>query len=187
MPQLPALSLQVTCQCPAIRFPSVSVFSNTSLQVTTSTLSGSSAHNSSLWQWGQLCYPKAGGSLFLRAGQGLLPRCVRAVAPLSVSPFSWAKGQTRQLPLFCNQLWVDPYRKQGCTIKLKERVRKKPTNQPNKQTGHAHPLSGIQLVDRTNKRCIFRKPWHLSSVGLGSFPCMCTVPQIPQGEKAKNG
>lgn len=187
MPQLLALSLQVTCRCPAARFPLIPVLPNTSLQVTAYTLWGSSARNSSPAPHsseGSFANLRQEGSLLQRAGEGLLPGCMWGQRhPLSVRPRE-PRG-TRQLPLLCNQLWADPYGKQGCTIKLKERIRKKQTNQPNKQAGHTHPLSGIQLADRTDKRYTFRKPWHLSSAGLQPFPCMCTVPQIPQGEKAK--
>lgn len=164
MPQLLALSLQVTCRRPAARFPLIpvlpDVLPDTSLQVTTSTSCGSSACNSSPAPHsseGSFANLRQEGSLLQRAGEGLLPRCMRGHwHPLSVCPRE-PRG-THQLPLLCNQLWADPYGKQGCTIKLKERIRKKQTNQPNKQAGHAHPLSGIQLADRTDKRCTFRKP-----------------------------
>lgn len=69
-----ALSLQVTCRCPAATFPLISVFSNTCLQVTTSTLCGSSAHSSSPAHWGNggsFANVRQEGSLLQWAGKGL--------------------------------------------------------------------------------------------------------------------
>lgn len=44
-------------------------------------------------------------------------------------------------PWLCNQPWLDAYRKRGRTIKFKERMRKKQTNQPNKHKDHTNRLS----------------------------------------------
>lgn len=91
-------------------FPLIFAFSNTSLQVATFNLSGSSAYNSS-----PACcsYHKAGGEPAL-VGSKRAPASVhvRATAP-AVSPSSRAKRQTRRLPLFCNQPWFDAYGKRG--------------------------------------------------------------------------
>jgi len=65
---------------------------------------------------------------------------MQATAP-AVRPSPRAKRRTRRLPVFCDQPCFDAYGKQRCTIKLKERIRKKQTNQPNKQTDHTRHLS----------------------------------------------
>lgn len=50
-------------------------------------------------------------------------------------------GLPRWFSWLCNQPWLDAYTKRGRTIKLKERMRKKQTNQPNKHTDHTNHLS----------------------------------------------
>lgn len=164
-------------------FPLIFTFPDTSLQVAAFGSPGSSAQNSAparcssrrslanVRQEGGCSGGQQTGSC-LGAHVGKDTRCQSVHASLTAS-----------LVLQSTPVRADG--KQGCAIKFQQRIRKKRTSQPNKQTDHTHHLSGSQLVDRCNERCALRKPRRRSSVGSPLFPCMCAVLQIPQREKAK--